>query len=314
MALWDPARGKTLVVGASGQVGTALVRHLHAHFGDGAALSAARTPDAGDFALDLASVRSPADVAATLEGADISAILCVAGWTWVDGNEDDPERAFQINARGPAALAAYAESRDLPFVYFSTDYLFDGSELHPGPYMESSPAQPINVYGRSKLAGEQLVVAAGAEALILRTAGVYGPDLQGKNFLYQVVRNLGAGQVMKVPFDQVSTPTYNADLARCTFALLQHGASGIYNACGPDVLGRLEFALLIASEFDLDPSLLEGVATRSMQQRASRPLRAGLDSTKLISQLPEARMRGVVEAIADCREEVLSHLNATAAA
>ncbi len=308
MKIWEPARGKALIVGASGQVGTAMLHHLHTHVGPGAALPAARTPAPGSLTLDLAKLRTPQDAALLLDGLDLSAILCVAGWTWVDGNEDDPDRAFQINAHGPATLAAYAESRGLPFVYYSTDYLFSGSEDDPGPYTEDYPTHPVNVYGRSKLAGEQAVIAAASGAILLRTAGVYGADAQGKNFLYQVVRNLSAGRVMQVPFDQVSTPAYNVDLAGATFTLLQNGATGVYNACGPDVLGRLEFALLIASEFDLDSTLLEGISTAALQQRAIRPLRAGLDSTKLGTAFPEAHMRGVLDSIADCRDQVLSDL------
>ncbi len=295
---------KTLIVGATGQVGAAMVRHWSSVAGAESVLPAARTASAGSVQVDLEALTSVAQAAELLDGLPLGPVLCVAGWTYVDGCEADPARAFQVNADGPAALAAYARSRDLPFVYYSTDYLFDGSEANPGPYTERSSPAPINVYGRSKLQGEQSVLAAHPDALVIRTAGVYGYDTQGKNYLYTVLKTLTKGTELRVPEDQVSTPAYNADLARATYVLLQNAARGVYHACGPDVLGRLELARLIAAEFGLADSLLEGISTATMKQPALRPLLAGLDSSKLQTEFPEAKMRGVRDAISDCRSQL----------
>ncbi len=299
--IWNAANGKVLIVGASGQVGAAMCRYLQrAGLGD-SVLPAARTPQQGWLTLDLETIFTPDDAAIPLETEDLSAILCIAGWTHVDGCEADPERAMQVNATGPSLLAGYAWQRNVPFVYYSTDYLFNGSAAAPGPYPEDAPVDPVNVYGVTKLAGETQVMGYHPEALIVRTAGVFGEDLQGKNFVYQVLRRLTLGQGVRVPGDQSSTPAYNEDLAHATFTLLRHGASGVYNACGPDVLDRAEFARLIAGQFALSTDAIEGVSTGTLRQPAQRPLIAGLDSSRLAREFPEARMRGVAEALQDCR-------------
>ncbi len=298
---WMPDRGRVLIVGASGQVGAAMCDFLRKTGRESLVLAAARTPQPGWVELDLANVVDAADVAGILRQEDLSAILCIAGWTHVDGCEDDPELSLQVNATGPGALAAYAWERKVPFVYYSTDYVFNGFAATPGPYTEDAATDPLNVYGRDKLAGETQVLGFHPEALILRTAGVYGADRQGKNFVYQVLKRLTLGQGVRVPEDQSATPTYNVDLARATFALLQAGATGVYNACGPDMVNRREFAEQIAREFGFATDTIEGVLTATLHQPASRPLIAGLNSSKLVQVCPDASMRGIHDALEDCR-------------
>ncbi len=298
---WSETTGRVLVVGASGQVGAAMCRYLAVTGRQALVLPAGRTPKVGWVTLDLATLKTAGDARAVLNGEALSAILCIAGWTHVDGCESDPVRSLRVNATGPACMAAYAWERQVPFVYYSTDYVFNGFAPTPGPYTEAAPTDPLSVYGRDKLSGETQVLAAHPEALILRTSGVYGTDEQGKNFVYQVLKRLTLGQGVRVPADQSSTPAYNADLARATFALLDRGATGIYNACGPDIVNRLQFAEQIAREFGFGTDQIEGVQTASLHQPAPRPLIAGLDSFKLASLCPEAPMRGIHDALADCR-------------
>ena len=299
--IWNPQQGRALIVGASGQVGGAMCRFLQETARAEVVLPAARTPQAGWVTLDLMELRDGADVRPLLKREQLSAIICTAGWTHVDGCEGDPARAMQANATGPAALAAYAWERRVPFVYYSTDYVFNGFEATPGPYTEDAPTDPLNVYGESKLAGEDQVLGEHPEAVVMRTSGVYGFDEQGKNFVYQVLKRLTLGQDVRVPEDQSSTPAYNVDLARATFALLEHGANGRFHACGPDMVNRLEFAQTIAGEFGLATDGIEGVLTATMGQPATRPLLGGLDSWKLGRACPEVPMRGVPKALNDCR-------------
>ncbi len=299
--VWNQSSGRVLIVGASGQVGAAMCRFLKKTGRAASVLPAARTPQQGWITLDLASLVEPADARTILEGEELSAILCIAGWTHVDGCESDPARSLQVNATGPAVLAAYAWERRVPFVYYSTDYVFNGFAATPGPYTEEAPTDPLSVYGRDKLTGENQVLGFHPEALILRTSGVYGADDQGKNFLYQVLKRLTLDQGVRVPEDQSSTPAYNADLARATFALLERGATGVFNACGPDLVDRKQFAERIAGQFGFGTESIEGVRTATLNQPAPRPLVAGLDSSKLARLCPEAPMRGIHEALVDCR-------------
>ena len=285
-----------------------MLRQLAAKDGPEYAVPTSRNPSEMDWiALDLASI-DDASAEALLRSYDFRATFCMAGMTDAEGCEGKPEMAERTNARGPAVLAAYARRRDLPFVYYSTEYVFDGDARRPGPYREGDATHPLSVYGRSKLAGEAAVLAAHPGALVLRTTVVYGPDPRGKNYVYSLMRNLGAGRRMRVPADQISTPTYSRDLVRATLGLVAAGASGIWHLCGPELLGRMEFALEVAEFLGLDARLLDPVPTADLRQRARRPLAAGLATGKLRSRFPELRMRTVAEGLADCEAELREFL------
>ena len=261
----------------------------------------AATPAPGWLHVDLAEIASAAEAERALRGQEFEAMLCVAGMTNVEGCEDEQAAAMQVNATAPASFAAVARQRGIPFVYFSTEYVFDGEA---GPYLEDDEAHPISVYGRSKWEGELGVRAAHPDALILRTTVVYGQDAGEKNFLYSLMRNLRAGKEMRVPEDQISTPTYNMDLAKATEMLLAKEETGVFHVCGPELLSRLEFAQAIARELGLDEALVRGVATADLKQKAPRPLRAGLRTHKLRRVCPQAAMRPLHEALMDCRESM----------
>ena len=294
---------KTLIVGASGQVGSQMLRAL-----GGRALATSRTAREDWLKLDVAELAETAQAAELLDAHELDAIYCVGGMTWVDGCEKEPELAHRANARGPGVLAAYARRRGLPYVFFSTDYVFDGAKEHPGPYAEDAPANPLSVYGRTKLEGEQRVLQAYPQALVLRTTWVYGADARRMNFLYSMMRNLNARQPMKVPQDQVSTPTYNRDLVRVALGLVEARAAGVFHVAGPELLGRLKFAQKVARGLGLDASLLEGVTTAELKQPAARPLDSGLSTSRLAKQYPQLRMRTPAEAMEDCGPELRGFL------
>ena len=257
------------MIGASGQVGAALTRELEAR-GHRVVGTHARVPQPGTLPLDVA------DAAATARLIDESAaecVFCPAGLTHVDYCEDHPDDAFRVNRDAPAAAARVAEKRGAAFVYYSTDYVFDG---RGGPYTEDDPVRPLSVYGESKLAGERAVAAENARTLVIRTTVVYGPEPQGKNFVYQLTRRLRAGERMRVPSDQISSPTYNADIAHASVELVTRGLTGVFNVAGSTVLDRHAFARLACEIFGLDAGLIDPIATSELNQRAARPLRGGL--------------------------------------
>jgi dTDP-4-dehydrorhamnose reductase len=275
--------------------------------GDGA-LATSREEREGWLRLDLAALTQAEQAGDVLDSKELTAIYCVGGMTHVDGCEAQPELAWRTNARGPGVLAAYARRRGLPFVFFSTEYVFDGSSDDPGPYSETSRTNPLSVYGKSKLEGEQRVLNAHADALVLRTTVVYGPDPRQMNYLYALMRNLSSGTRMRVPEDQISTPTYNRDLIHAAMGLVQANASGVLHVAGPERMGRLAFAEQIAMRLGLDANLLEGVATAAVGQAAARPLDAGLTTGKLRAQHPELRMRTLAESLQECSEELRAFL------
>jgi dTDP-4-dehydrorhamnose reductase len=288
---------RPLVVGSAGQVGAALIKQLGPN-----ALAATRTPHANNTpVVDLVALaHDPALAPKLLDTLQPTSILCVGGATDVERCETDIAWAEDTNANGPAALAAAA--RSLPFVFFSTDYVFDGTDQNPGPYSEDAPTHPLSVYGKSKLAGERAILAAHPSALIVRTNVVFGPDRQRKNFLYTLQRLLSAGTVMRVPTDQLSTPTYNEDLALATIALANAAHSGLFNISGHELLSRYDFALLAADILALDASLIHPVTTADLNQRAPRPLHGGLRIEKLLAALPALKIRSTAQAIQDWKQ------------
>jgi len=286
---------RILVVGASGQVGPQVLRLLP--FGSAIPTSRrAETP--GWTALDLATV-SEAEAYELVRRFEIATVYCIGGMTHVDGCESTPELARRINCEGPAILAASAAKRGAGFVYFSTDYVFNGGN---GPYTEDSPGDPICAYGSSKWQGELAVRDAHPAALVIRTTTVYGPDPNGRNFLYSLRKGLAGTKPFRVPADQISTPTYNLDLAAAVVALAESGAQGVFHVAGPDVVSRLAFARRAAAVMGLDPANILGVSTAELAQVAARPLRGGLLTEKLATHLPRLRMRGIEDGVSHWME------------
>jgi dTDP-4-dehydrorhamnose reductase len=305
---------RILVLGATGQLGAALCRQLGS-----SAIPAARRPPSPDWiTLDLSEIassetdlatESPDQIAELIAAHRLTAILCSAGATDVERCESDHPWADAANHLGPLVLARAAAHARIPFVFYSTDYVFDGGftpatsrwagRRPPGPYAESAPTHPLSVYGRTKLEGEHAVLDANPSALVLRTTTVYGPDPQGKNFLYTLRRLLSSGQTMRVPTDQLATPTYNEDLARATLALLRARHTGLFHAAGPQMLSRIDFARLACRLLSLDDSLLIPLTTPELHQRAARPLIAGLDSTLLTTTLNRQFFRTPEQGILD---------------
>ena len=280
---------RALVIGASGQVGAALTARLRAR-GHVVVGTHSRVPQPDTRSLDL----TDADATARLiddVGADW--VFCPAGMTLVDYCEEHPDEAFRVNRDAPASAARTAAARAAGFVYYSTEYVFDGVA---GPYAEEDPVRPLSVYGASKLEGERAVQAANPRTVVVRTTVVYGPEPQGKNTVYQLLRRLRAGEPMRVPADQVTSPTYNVDLAAASVELVEHGASGVFHVAGETVIDRYAFALHAGKVFELDTGLLEPATTVALAQRAARPLNAGL-RVQRVRELVTTPLRGPAEGL-----------------
>ena len=269
---------RALVIGGSGQVGAALGRILVTR-GHTVVATHHRVAQQGTIQLD---VRDGVATARVMAEAAPDVVFCPAGLTFVDYCEDHPDEAFRANCEAPARAAALASERGATFVFFSTEYVFDGRS---GPYGEDHPVAPLSVYGRSKLDGERAVVAANPRALVVRTTVVYGPEPQGKNFVYQLLRRAAAGEPLKVPADQRSSPTFNVDLAAATVELVERTTHGVVHVAGPVVMDRYAFARLACEVFGLDAGFLVPVTTAQLEQRAKRPFDAGLRIERVRSRV-----------------------------
>ena len=243
----------TLVLGASGQVGQHLMNALRA---------------------------SGRDVYGTcwkhhVEGLRAHTVYVAAALSHVDYCESHPDDSYAINV-APIELLA---STGVRIVFFSTEYVFAGNA---GPYRETDPVAPLNVYGEHKVRAELALPEA---ALIIRTTVVYGAESQRKNFIYRVIDTLRSGRELRVPDDQVGSPTYAPILARAAVCLEEQGAHGTYNVAGDTRVSRYEFAREAARVFQLDADLVRPVSTDDLRQPARRPLDAGLVTEKAQSVL-----------------------------
>jgi dTDP-4-dehydrorhamnose reductase len=277
-----------LVVGASGLVGSALLRAL-GEDAVGTYLSRPR-PD-----LRRLDARDQDAVARVLDEVGPRMVLFPAAQPAVDWCEDHPAEAREQNVLPALATLVAASRAGAEFVFFSSDYVFDGKA---GPYAEDARPAPIQVYGRHKLEVEQAVLSMGGT--VVRTTTVFGDEPPpGKNFVVRLVDRLRARERVAVPSDQISTPTWVDDLARATLAICAKG--GLWHAAGPDLYTRDELARLVARVFGLDPSLIDAVPTARLGQHARRPLRGGLRTDRLASVL-SGPLLGPGEALARLRD------------
>ncbi len=283
---------RILVIGASGQVGGALVE---AYGAENIIGTYNRTYREGMVHFDLEEAAIDPEVAEQLITMCHPEIVYIcAGRTWVDGCEREGRVPHLVNCEGPRALARAARSVGARTVYFSTDYVFDGCD--PGVLRcEEDETRPSNVYGASKLAGEIAVMEEDSRALILRTSGVFGPDSQGKNFVYQLCRSISEGRTFPCAEDSFASPTYNRDLARIALSLIEANAMGIYHCVGPEAISRYSFATRVAETFGLDAHVIERTNVESLRVQtinrlgfaAKRGKYHGLDIGKIKRLLPE---------------------------
>lgn len=261
-----------LVAGSSGQVATALRERAPLH-GGGARVTALGRPD-----LDLAD---DASIAAALTRTAPDAVVNAAAYTAVDAAETDEAAAFALNAEGPGTLARLCAERGLPFVHLSTDYVFDGTLDRP--YREDDPTGPRSAYGRSKLAGELAVLAAGGRAVVARTAWVYAPF--GRNFVATMLRVGAERDTLRVVADQRGNPTSALDIADAILGLLDRRESW---CDGPELLhlagtGETTWHGFAEGIFAASPyrPRVEAITTADYPTPAARPANSRLDCARL---------------------------------
>jgi dTDP-4-dehydrorhamnose reductase len=258
----------SLVIGASGLVGGALRRAL----GSSAVGTYRSRAVTGLIPLDAhdgsALTRIIDEVAPRI-------VFFPAAEPNVDWCELHPEEAYAANVTPALSALGISRARGAAYVFFSTDYVFDGEA---GPYDEAAPTNPLSVYARHKREVEERVLDVGGT--VVRTTTVFGQEEPpGKSFVVRLVARLRSGQEATIPCDQFSTPTWSDELARAAIAVAARG--GIWHAAGPDYLARDAFARLVAEVFAVDPGLVRPVTTPELRQAAPRPLRSGLLTEKV---------------------------------
>jgi dTDP-4-dehydrorhamnose reductase len=265
---------RALVIGATGLVGGVLLRELARSGADVVGTYHSR-PGAALVRLDATD---PSAAERLIAEARPAVIFLPAALTAVDYCESHRDEAWSINVEAPGAIARVATRAHAKIVFFSTEYVFDGRD---GPYSEDDPIHPLGIYAQSKAEGERAVREYSDDHLIIRTTVVYGWDRSSKNFAMQVWERLSAGDMMRVPKDQVGNPTLVDFLVETTLGLAVRDVRGTVNVVGLDRVPRTEFAYRLARALDLNERLIEPVSTAALQQVAPRPLNAGLRTDKL---------------------------------
>ncbi len=273
---------KILLTGRTGQVGYELERSLQG-FGDVVALDREH--------LDLADLDQVRDV---IRAVHPELIVNPAAYTAVDNAEREPELAMRINGEAPGVMAEEARRLGAAMIHYSTDYVFDGNK--PGPYSEDDPTSPVNVYGRTKLAGEQAIQASGVPHLVFRTSWVYG--LRGRNFLLTVQRLAQERDELRIVSDQFGAPTWCRTIADTTvhvMARLQAGnkgpgidldawreASGLYHLAAQGRTSWHGFAAAIVAQLSSGRKpRVTPIATTDYPLPAKRPANSVLSCARL---------------------------------
>jgi dTDP-4-dehydrorhamnose reductase len=255
---------RILLTGRNGQVGWELERAL-APLGEVVATDRS--------ALDLASEEQ---IRSVLRAVKPDVVVNAAAYTAVDKAEAEPELAMRINGFAPGVLAEEAKRLGALLLHYSTDYVFDGEKATP--YVEEDAPNPVNEYGKSKLAGERAIAASDCKHLVLRTSWVYGA--RGRNFLLTMLRLAKEKPELRVVDDQVGAPTSSRAIAQATARLLSKDVQGLYHFCASGRVSWCGFARAILARAGIDTPVV-AIRSEDYPAPARRPRNSCLDCTRL---------------------------------
>jgi len=257
-----------LVIGARGMLGRDLMGILQSSL-----------PNDGVIGWDIEEIdiRKEEETVTKIEKLRPEIVIHIAAYTDVDGCELDEEKAFAVNAEGTKHVALAASRCRAKVVYLSTDYVFDGNRREP--YLESDLPHPLNVYGLSKLKGEQYVQEWVKDFLIIRTQWLYGR--YGKNFVASILRQAREKEILSIVNDQIGSPTCTADLAKAISVLIQFNGQGIFHVASSDLCSWYTFGQAILKLSGKDKVRVIPVSSQELGRPAVRPFYSVLNCQKL---------------------------------
>ena len=239
---------KVLIFGSSGMLGSYLCNLLEEKYPEFKVIR----NDKAEGGIDITDEQQVREMVFETK-ADY--IVNCAAFTDVNAAEDNPEIAFKVNADAPEYMAKVCKEQDIPFLHISTDYVF-GDNKEDGYMEDHSEFNPLNVYGVSKLDGEQRVLQTGGKNYILRTSWLFGPG--ATNFIEKISKYAKELPVLKVVTDEVGCPTYVKDLSEAMILALKEKIDpGIYHVCSRDSLSRYEFAQEILRLQEIETTIIE---------------------------------------------------------
>lgn len=255
-----------LVTGSTGQLGSDVVKELLKRG------YSTLSPNRSEFNLcSEDSIRN------YILNSNCEAIVHCAAYTQVDKAEDEKDLCIKINATATKHIVKCAKILDIPMIYISTDYVFDGTK--DGEYTENDETNPINIYGESKLAGEKYVQEILDKYYIVRTSWVF--NINGKNFIETMLRLSKANNQLSIVNDQIGSPTYTKDLSRLLVDMLETNKYGLYHATNEGYCSWYEFANTIFKLANINIDI-KAINSNEYASRAKRPLNSKLSKDKLI--------------------------------
>jgi dTDP-4-dehydrorhamnose reductase len=288
-----------LILGASGQIG----RHLVKLLGDSCI-------GLTQHQLDLSNLDN---IERVLENYDSAAVFNAAAYTDVDSAENEESQATKINGTAPGIIARWCAKKSIPFVHYSTDYVYSGEG--DKPWVEDDIYSPLNAYGRTKVEGDKQVSLSKGRWLIFRVEWIY--DSKGKNFLTTILHKAKVHDEIEVAYDQHGSPTYAQHIAAMSIKGLNYAVglekfpSGVYNLCNEGVTTRFDFASAILSQaqtqgIKLLAKGIKPVKTAKFHRSAKRPLNSRLNTDKA-NNILGLRMLSWEIALYECFEVALRH-------
>lgn len=263
------------VTGTTGRVGAALVRHFSKHH------------EIIPLTRDTCDLASPGSLAATLVRLECDVFINPAGITSLEMCEDDPALAMRANADAPGEIAAWAAARSIPVFHFSTDYVFNGATQ--GLRSEQEPTAPLSVYGRSKLAGEEAVLAW-PENCVIRVSWVFGPEKP--SFVDLIYENALAGHPLAAIADKWSLPVFTGDLCHWLERLIEEKTTGIVHASQSgepinwhDLASAVVEEMVACGVLASAPDIRKQTLTEMSAFRALRPRFTAMDTSRLAAIL-----------------------------
>jgi dTDP-4-dehydrorhamnose reductase len=265
---------KVLVTGGSGLLGSRLVLQMKSKGHD--VIPTFRSTEHGHNYMDLTDFSS---IKHLILSSKPDCIVHTAALTNVDYCESHPEEAMSINGKASGIIARNAAEIGAFLVYVSTDYVFDGKK---GFYSEEDETHPVNIYGKSKLLGEEEVKKKARSFAIVRSSVIYGSSKsRGKvNFALWILDKLSHHESIKVVNDQFVSPTLNSNLAEMICEVCERKLEGIFHLSGATRIDRYSFAVKIAEVFSLDKVLMQPVSSEEMNWVARRPMDSSLNVSK----------------------------------
>ncbi len=258
---------KVLVTGVKGQLGFDVVNECKK-----------RNIDAIGVDIEEMDITNSMQVSAVIKNANVDAVIHCAAWTAVDKAEDEEEACRKVNKNGTENVVAVCRELDIPIMYFSTDYVFDGQGEKP--WKEYDQRNPLNVYGQTKYEGE-LAVEAYPKHFIIRISWVFG--VNGNNFIKTMLRLGKERGEVSVVNDQIGSPTYTYDLAELCVDMIITDKYGTYHASNEGVCSWYDFACEIFKQADLDVKVTP-VDSSKFPVKAIRPKNSRMSKSELDRQ------------------------------